>query len=109
LDLTGYNLHKSKLTRYFGVIIKTLNDMEKETTITWQGLKVDVHYEPNGMPDLILLNVICYDNPIEFLEKVQGNENALDEIATIVGEDWAAENYVSEPDIDYLYERSVDK
>jgi len=65
--------------------------MEKETTITWQGLKVDVHYEPNGMPDLILLNVICYDNPIEFLEKVQGNENALDEIATIVGEDWAAE------------------
>ena len=83
--------------------------MEKETTITWQGLKVTVHYEPNGMPDLILLNAYCPDKPIEFLEKVQGNENALDEIATIVGEDWAAENYVSEPDIDYLYERIVDK
>ena len=82
--------------------------MEKETTITWQGLKVEVRYEPNGMPDLILLDAYCPDKPIEFLEKVQGNENALDEIATIVGEDWAADNY-SEPDIDYLYERSIDK
>ena len=65
--------------------------MEKETDITWQGLKVTVRYEPNGMPDLILLDAYCPESPIEFLEKVQGNENALDEIATIVGEDWAAE------------------
>jgi len=82
--------------------------MEKETDITWQGLKVTVHYEPNGMPEIILLDAYCPESPIEFLEKVQGNEQALDEIATIVGENWAAD-YYSEPDMDYLYERSVDK
>jgi len=83
--------------------------MEKETDITWQGLKVTVHYEPNGMPDLIILDAYCSEKPIEFLEKVQGNDNALDEIATIVGEDWAADNYCTEIDVDYIYERSVDK
>ena len=85
--------------------------MEKETDITWQGLKVTVHYEPNGMPDLILLDAYCSEKPIEFLEKVQGNEKALDEIATIVGEDWASD--VQERDVidfaDDIYEMINDK
>lgn len=85
--------------------------MEKQTTITWQGLKVDCHYEPNGMPDLILLDAYCPDKPIEFLEKVGGNERALDEIITIIGEDWAAEQ--QERDItdfaDDIYEMRNEK
>ena len=85
--------------------------MEKETTITWQGLKVDVHYEPNGMPDVILLDAICPDNPIQFLKKVQGNKYALDEIATLVGEDWASNQPEPDPTdfSDIIYEMMNDK
>ena len=90
-----------------------MNDLEKEVTVKWEGLEVTVRYQPNGMPDLILLDAYCESEPIEFLEKVQGNENALDEIATEVGEYWASEQgepYYDPADYsDEIYERLHNK
>jgi hypothetical protein len=86
--------------------------MEKETTVTWNGLKLTVHYEENGYPDVILLDVYCEDAPITFLEKVQECKDIVGEVATLVGEVWS-ETINEEPDIfdraDYYYEMQNEK
>jgi hypothetical protein len=86
--------------------------MEKETTVTWNGLKLTVHYEENGYPDVILHDVYCEDAPITFLEKVQEGKDIVGEVATLVSEVWA-ETINEEPDIfdkaDYYYEMQNEK
>jgi hypothetical protein len=86
--------------------------MEKETTVNWNGLNLEVGYEENGYPDVILKYVHCEDAPITFLEKVQECKDIVGEVATLVGEVWA-ETINEEPDIfdkaDYYYEMQNEK
>ena len=88
---------------------KRVFETEKETTVTWNGLKLTVHYEENGYPDVILHDVYCEYAPITFLEKVQECKDIVGEVATLVGQDWA-ETYQEELDrSDEIYEFLNDK
>lgn len=82
----------------------TINNMEKETTVTWNGLTLTVQYEENGYPDVILKDIYCEDAPITFLEKVQECKDIVGEVATLVSESWAETFQEDRERSDEIYE-----
>ena len=83
--------------------------MEKETTVNWNGLNLEVGYEENGYPDVILKYVHCEDAPIKFLEKVQEGKDIVGEVATLVGEVWSETHQEELDRSDEIYEFLNDK
>ena len=69
-----------------------MKSTEKETTIDWNGYELTVHYEPNGN-EALLYDVYCDTDPIGFLTELQGTKYALDNIATLVAEQYTSDEF----------------
>lgn len=83
---------------------------EKDTKVKWGGLKLTVHYEENGFPDVIIKDIYCEDDPIKFLETVQEGGDIIGDVATLVAEERVELNTDDFDDrSDYLYEALYDK
>ena len=86
--------------------------MQKQRIIKWKGLDIEVEYEENGYPDVILKDAHCPDNQIEFLEKVQESKDIIGELCTIIAEYWSEEYDDRFDEMEYgeqLYEMLHDK
>jgi len=68
---------------------------QKHTFIQWEGLELELNYDAFDYPEVQLTDVICYDEPIEFLTKVSKCPDFIENMTTIAcekyAEDWADE------------------
>lgn len=76
----------------------------KERIITWKDLRIEVYYEMDGN-ECLIHDLVPYCEPLDMFQAIQGNENALSEIADVVelreAEDWYERNEGDTcPDVD---------
>lgn len=92
--------------------------MEKTTIITWEDFKLEITYDPEPYPEVLVTDIIYGDDIVPFFEKVQNSPNFLGDVAQLAAEDyfdnWAdeleeRERFYPEDFADEIYETRYDK